>query len=791
MPFWVFTRDIRQEACSNPESKQPGAIEYLDRITKSHIVMKHPINRFALVLLICMLTGLTGLLRAQGTLADYRRADTLAQHFEGKALHVIDELAWIDDSHRFWYRKTVEGGHVFMLVDADSQSRERAFDHERIADTISGRLDDSFTALELPFEEISFVNGGQALEFEAGDSLYTCALENYACTAEEAPPPPWAQDDDEEGDDEVVVSPDGEWEAFVHNYNVAIRRADGGERIMLSSDGSEGNYYDMDSFSWSPDSEKLAAYRVIPGFNRQIHYIQSAPEDRLQPRHTTSQYTKPGDVLEKEMPVLFHIEEREQVIIDNSLFPNAYSQSDLEWWSDSRAFHFEYNARGHEDYKVIEVDAESGIPRALIHEKGNPFVSYSTTNWRYDTENGEEIIWASERDNWRHLYLYDGRTGEVKNQITSGEWVVREIDSVDTEKRQIWFRASGMDNDQDPYFLHAYRINFDGSGLTRLTGANGTHTVSYSDDMAYYVDRWSRVDAAPQAVLRRTSDQSVVMELEEADLQPLRDAGWQAPEPFTAKGRDGETDIWGVIVRPTDFDPSENYPVIEYIYAGPHDSFVPKDFDAYSHMMSLAELGFVVVQIDGMGTDNRSKEFHNVAWKNLKDAGFPDRIRWHKAAAEQYDWYDISKVGIYGTSAGGQSSMGALLFHPEFYKVAVSASGCHDNRMDKIWWNEQWMGWPVGPQYAASSNVEHAHRLQGNLMLIVGNQDTNVPPTSTYQVADALVDAGKNFDFFVVPNGGHTSGGELGERMRRDFFVEHILDAEPPHWNSMEETNSR
>jgi len=265
----------------------------------------------------------------------------------------------------------------------------------------------------------------------------------------------------------------------------------------------------------------------------------------------------------------------------------------------------------------------------------------------------------------------------------------------------------------------------------------------------------------------------------------LKEAGWQPLESFVAKGRNEKTDIWGVIVRPTDFDPSKNYPVIEYIYAGPHDSFVPKSFSSYNQMMSLAELGFIVVQIDGMGTDNRSKEFHNVAWKNIKDAGFPDRIRWHKAVAKKYDYYDISKVGIYGTSAGGQSAMGALLFHPDFYKVAVSASGCHDNRMDKIWWNEQWMGWPVGPQYVESSNVENAGRLQGDLFLIVGELDTNVPPSSTYQVANALIKAGKDFDLFTIPGGGHTSGGDLGHRMRWDFFVEKIHGVDTPQWNSM------
>ncbi|MFC1545753.1 S9 family peptidase, partial [Gemmatimonadota bacterium] len=310
-------------------------------------------------------------------------------------------------------------------------------------------------------------------------------------------------------------------------------------------------------------------------------------------------------------------------------------------------------------------------------------------------------------------------------------------------------------------------------------------TVTFSDGRDYFVDTWSRVDAPPVSVLRRTSDGRKLMDLEESDITDLLATGWKMPEVFTAKGRDGTTDIWGIICRPTGFDAAKSYPVIEYIYAGPHDSFVPKTFRAYHSMQSLAELGFIVVQMDGMGTNNRGKAFHDVCWQDLGDAGFPDRILWHRAVAADYPWYDIDDgVGIYGTSAGGQSSTGAVLFHPDFYTVAVSSCGCHDNRMDKIWWNEQWMGWPIGPHYEASSNVVNAHRLQGRLFLIVGEMDTNVDPASTMQVVDALIDAGKDFDLLVLPGGGHTSGGEYGERRRRDFFVKHLLGVEPPDWNA-------
>jgi dipeptidyl aminopeptidase/acylaminoacyl peptidase len=403
---------------------------------------------------------------------------------------------------------------------------------------------------------------------------------------------------------------------------------------------------------------------------------------------------------------------------------------------------------------------------------------------------GREVVWMSERDGWNHLYLYDGATGRVKNQITRGEWPVRAVVKVDEEARQIWFSASGMYPGKDPYFVNYYRINFDGSGLTRLTQADANHTAIFSPDMKYYVNGYSRVDLAPALDLRRTTDNSVVMELERADISGLVKAGWKAPEVFTAKGRDGTTDIWGVIYRPTTFNASRKYPVIENIYAGPQSAFVPKSFGAFNAMQAQAELGFIVVQIDGMGTAHRSKAFHDVAWKNLGDAGFPDRILWHRAAAAKYPYYDITRVGLYGTSAGGQNAMGGLLFHPEFYKAAVSAAGCHDNRMDKIWWNEQWMGYPLGPEYSASSNVDNAHKLQGQLLLVVGEMDMNVDPASTMQVVNALIKANKPFDLLVIPGAGHTSGGAYGEHKRYDFFVQHLLGVDPPAWDVLEKRKS-
>ncbi|MEX1011141.1 MAG: prolyl oligopeptidase family serine peptidase [Balneolaceae bacterium] len=736
-------------------------------------------------------------LAAQGTVADYERANELSGMFSGKVTDVIvGGTNWIDDSNRFWYRKRVTDGFRFVRVDPEIPERGPAFDHQRLADTLSEMTGNDYTEITLPFNSFSYEDDESSIEMRFGGNDYTCSLNNYDCESESVSGGGgggggggWGQWDTptitnpRTRDSRRIESPDGEWEAFIRNYNLVLSSTESDEEHIVTYDGSEGNYYNIGSLEWSPDSQHLVINREIPGYERKIKYVETSPRDQVQPKYLSRTYIKPGDRLDNEFPVLVNIDDKTPIQIDRSLFPNAYNTGRFRWWDDSRAFYFEYNERGHGAFKVIEVDVQTGDARALIDEQEETYFSYTNTLYRHYHDNGDFIIWRSERDGWRHLYLYDGRTGEVINQITEGDWIVSNVDHVDEENEEIWFRGNGMDEDQDPYYTHYYRVNFDGSGLTRFTTENGDHSVSYSPGREYYVDTWSQVDQPPVTQLRRTSDQSLVMELESADHSALVDAGWQAPIQFQSKARDGETDIYGIIIRPSNFDPSKSYPVIEYIYAGPHSNFVPKSFITYSGMMGLAELGFIVVQIDGMGTANRSKAFHDVSWQNLGDAGFPDRIIWHEAVAEQYSWYDNSKVGIYGTSAGGQSSTGALLFHPEHYHVAVSAVGCHDNRMDKIWWNEQWMGWPIGPHYAESSNVDNAHKLEGRLLLIVGELDTNVDPASTYQVADALIRADKDFELLTIPGAGHTSGGSFGDRKRRDFFVQHLMGITPPDWN--------
>ena len=768
----------------------------LPRRKKQELIMK--IERALAILLILFTISFTSYTNAQVTPADYERAANLRNKYKGLVVDASETPVWVKGAHRFLYRKSVAGGYVMMAVDADKLSKAAAFDHEKMAAELSKASGEKFEAVTLPFQRFRLNDAGDTIEFPLKRDRWSCELAKYTCQKLGPIRDPWGrfEADDEDSNNifraepRTIASPDGNWLAFIQNFNVYVRAKANGKAVALSLDGSEGNYYDFDTIRWSPDSRKLVAYRIRPGYHRKIRFIESSPADQLQPKYSSVEYAKPGDALDLPIPVLFEVGTNKQIEIDNALFPNPYELAPAEWWKDSRAFTFEYNQRGHQVFRIIEVDAATGTPRALISEESKTFIDYprlvknqfdTGKVYRHDVNDGAEIIWMSERDGWAHLYLFDGRTGKLKNQITKGSWVVRAVDFVDEKSRQIWFEASGMETGKDPYFLHAFRINFDGSGLAPLTPGDASHEATYSSDGKYFVDLQSRIDVPPTMDLHRAEDGSVAMKLEQADARQLVATGWNAPEVFTAAGRDGKTDIWGVIYRPVNFDPKKKYPVIEAIYAGPQGSFVPKTFSANAE--PLSELGFIVVRVDGMGTNNRSKAFHDVAWKNLKDGGFEDRIRWHQAVAAKYPWYDISRVGVFGNSAGGQNAMAALLFHGDFYKAAVANSGSHDNRMDKIWWNELWMSWPIGPQYAASSNVDNAYRLQGKLLLIAGEMDNNVDPATTWQVVNALIKANKTFDLLYVPGDGHGAGGAYGQRMMEDFFVRNLLNQNPPDWN--------
>ena len=573
-------------------------------------------------------------------------------------------------------------------------------------------------------------------------------------------------------------SPDGKWVAFLKDGNVWLRNAESKEETALTTDGTAEDGFPRELL-WSPDSRKLVAMRVRKGENRKVSFVESSPKDQLQPKLHTIDYPKPGDKIDQPRPYLFDIETRKAIDVPYGIFATPWSIEDLRWSADSSRFSFVYNQRGHQVLRLIAVDAATGAARAIADESPETFVDYTNKVfcfWLGD----DELVWMSERNGWNHLYRIDAKTGSVKNAITKGEWVVRRVERIDAEKRQAWFWAGGIRAGQDPYYLHLCRVNLDGSGLVILTEGDGTHEVTLSPDGRFFIDRYSRVDLPPVTELRRCDDGKRICELEKADATALLATGWRVPERFVAKGRDGRTDIYGIIIRPMNFDETKKYPVIEDIYAGPQGAFVPKAFNPESRQRALAELGFVIVQIDGMGTNFRSKAFHDVCWKNLGDSGFPDRILWMKAAAAQYPQLDLSRVGVYGGSAGGQSALRAVLAHGDFYKAAAADCGCHDNRMDKIWWNEQWMGWPIGPHYEEQSNVTQAHKLTGKLLLTVGELDSNVDPASTMQVVNALIRADKDFELVVFPGANHGAGGSpYGVRRRMDFFVRNLLGVEP------------
>ena len=533
---------------------------------------------------------------------------------------------------------------------------------------------------------------------------------------------------------------------------------------------------------WSPDSKYLVAFQTKQvGDAPTVYYVESTPRNQLQPILHSYQYPKPGDELPIKRLKLFSIEEQAEIKVDHQLFSNPFSIRFLGWAPEGDRCYLQYNQRGHQALRIIEVTAATGKVRPIIDETSETFIQYSDRGKSvFKQLTQDQWLWASERSGWNHLYRYDRNSGSVVNAVTKGEWNVKRIERIDREKEQIWFYAVGLYAKQDPYHEHFCRVNFDGSGLTKLTDGDGTHRVKFIRDGQFLLDSYSRVDMATVTELRdaKTGQKIAILSTEDTEQ---RFGKRRLTTRFSAPGRDGETEIWGIIHWPADFDPKKKYAVVENIYAGPHDHHVPKNFRSrYWIQHTVADAGFIVVQIDGMGTAWRSKAFHDVCYKNLRDAGFPDRVAWLKAAAKQHPQMDLERVGIFGGSAGGQNTMAALLWHGEFYKVGVADCGCHDNRMDKIWWNEQWMGWPVDDSYAENSNMENAHLLQGKLMLTLGEKDENVDPASTIQVVKRLIDADKDFEFVLIPGGGHGAGeSRWASKKRLRFFQEHLGSPRP------------
>jgi dipeptidyl aminopeptidase/acylaminoacyl peptidase len=593
------------------------------------------------------------------------------------------------------------------------------------------------------------------------------------------------------------TSPDGSVTVFTRANNLWLKTTADNSEVQLTTDAvaentfrrdasrarGMGMEYDLPDFPedsvdahWAPNSKAVVAFQTTRVEERITYYIESTPADRLQPKLQSYPYFKPGDAIPIARPRLFRMEDRKEIPVSNELFPNPWSLDLIRWSDDGARFWMMYNERGHQRMRVLEVTVETGAVRAIVDEHSSTFIHYSSEGkheqrWLQDNQ----LLWASERSGWNHLYRYDLSSGQVMNPVTSGEWNVRRIERIDEDTDTVWFFAVGIRPNQDPYHEHYCRVRLDGSELTILTEGDGTHEIEWSPDRRWFIDRYSRVDLPPVTELR-TADGKLLCVLETADASEVLKERGTYPERFVAKGRDGVTDIWGIVHRPKNFDASKSYPVIENIYAGPHDHHVPKAFrPSFGHQHQITEAGFIVVQIDGMGTAWRSKAFHDVCYRNLRDAGFLDRILWLKSLKEKVPQIDLTRVGIYGGSAGGQNAMSALLWHGDFYKAAVADCGCHDNRMDKIWWNEQWMGVPEGKYYQDNSNMENAHRLQGSLMLVVGELDRNVDPATTTQVAKKLIDAGKDFEFLLVPGTGHGAcETPWASKRRTEFFVREL-----------------
>ncbi|MBO7569329.1 MAG: prolyl oligopeptidase family serine peptidase [Bacteroidaceae bacterium] len=715
------------------------------------------------VITFTLLTFATLSIHAQGTVKDYKRAFSTGTRYSWKMTHgsVNVHRSFDGSADQFIYSTYNGDSTVWYKVDAKTGTKEQTINPE-----LNRRRDNW---------------GGMR-----GNGSYHH----------------WAEVRDEK--DGRAESPVNKGTFIIHkDNNLYLVGGDKNDKAtQLTKDGVDTCYYSSWG-RWSKDGKYYATVLIKPAPKHYVTYTQSSPANQVQPVYTTLEYAKPGDSLNYRIPVVVDVEKKKTIYPKSMvLFASQYQVSAPDWDDNGKTLTFEFNERGHKTYRVLEMDLQGNV-RTLIEEKNEKYVAY-TRNYRRDLDENH-ILWKSDRDGHAHLYLYDRKKSKL-SQVTKGDFWVREVQDVQIDEKGngfIIFSANGLNcknmgkvrssydgkiPEEDPYNLHYYRINLNGKNFVELTPERGNHEATFSRFCKEsFIDTYSTIDQAPVTVLRSSIDGHIISTLETANISRLEKTGWKAPEVFVAPGRDGKTDMWGLIQRPSNFDPKKKYPVIEYIYSGPGDQYVPKNFTPWLYnLQDVAELGFIVVQLDAMSTSFRNLDFEQVCYKNLKDAGFPDRIAWIKAAAKKYPYMDIERMGIYGCSAGGQEALGALLFHGDFYKAAYAACGCHDNRMDKIWWNEQWMGYPVDSSYIECSNVENAKNLKGKLMLVVGEMDDNVDPSSTYQVVNALIKANKDFEFILIPNARHTMGENYGEHKRDDFFVKNLLGVEPPRWEDLE-----
>jgi dipeptidyl-peptidase 4 len=657
---------------------------------------------------------------AQGKLEAYERAQ---QFLSGNLRHIV-YLAevnphWIQKSSRFWYRKSSPAGSEFILVDAERNVRTPVFDHMRLAAALSRAENREYLPSALPFQDFEFVDDNKSIRLSIEKSEWTCSLASYECKRTAGEPAP--------ADEQV--SPNKRWAAFVREHNLFLRDVATGTELQLTHDGVAGWDYATPLPSlrlmvdqgtddvrqpaavfWAPDSSKLVTYRIDSRNSGRFTSLQFVPPSQLRPKAFTYVYPLPGEVLAKAEPIIFDIQSSRRIDVKSPPIELPFQDGPgFEWAPDSKTFHYDYDERGYKARELRVVDPSTGEQRVLVREESQTYLDPGETFYRFVKGTGE-IVWSSERDGWNHLYLYS-KTAQLENQVTQGQWVVSQIEYVDEANRRVYFSASGREKGEDPYQSHLYSIGFDGKGLELLTSENANHSINFSPDGEYFIDSYSRPDQPDRIILRRVKDGSAERTLEETDATALIKMGWKAPEPFHGKAADDRTDLYGLIWRPTNFQATKRYPVVEFVYTGPQSFFVPKTFNTF-RLQSMAELGFIVVMIDGRGTAGRSRAFHQFSYRNMGGA-FEDHVAMIRQMASRYPSMDLERTGIFGTSAGGYGAAHAMLAFPDFYKVGVSTSGDHDARLDKAWWNELYQGYPVRDDYIAQSNVTMASRLKG------------------------------------------------------------------------------
>ena len=745
------------------------------------------------------------------TAEEYAQAEKfLRQHTGDLVLGASVRPVWLDDQ-TFWYRNNIPDGHEFILVDAKKKMRARAFDHEKLAVALAELTGKTYKPLALPIQNLKLADKGKRVIFSVGSQGYLFETKTGRCIETDAEPGGMPARN-------MQVSPDGRFGAFIRDYNLWVRNIKTGEVTQLTTDGIEDFGYatnnagwtkrDTPLLLWSPDSMKIATFQHD---GRGVGEMYLVTTKVGHPRLEAWKYPLPED---KEIfrihRVVIHLDgartvrlkmqpDQHRSTITDHIALRTGELADAEWSPDSSRLAFVSVSRDHKHVVLRTADPESGEVREVMEEKVDTFFEsgYNSVNWHVLPESGE-VIWFSQRDNWGHLYLYDLETGELKNRITEGAWNVLQVVRIDREKRMIYFTGAGREKG-DPYFQYFYRVGMDGKkNVELLTPDKANHSVSLSSTGRYIVDSYSTPVVPPVTELRDGSGRKL-LPLEKADISRLLQIGWQPPEPFTVKARDGKTDLYGLMHKPTHFDPAKKYPIINYIYPGPQSgsvgsrSFSPSRGD----QQALAELGFIVMAMDAMGTPMRSKSFHAAYYGNMGDNGLPDQIIGMKQLAERFPWINIERVGIYGHSGGGFASTDAILRYPDFFKVAVSGAGNHDNRSYEDDWGEKWQGLlktnPDGTgSYDNQANQLLAKNLKGKLLLAHGTMDSNVPPYNTLLVVNELIAANKDFDLILFPNRGHGFGREAYMIRRRwDYFVKHLLGAEPPREYTFKESPTR